>query len=76
MLLKKPKIAPMEGDIRITFHFAWLPVQTDDGKIWLERFKRTYRWQVKERPFGLHFRFVRVECGDWDLMSTRRRRYA
>jgi hypothetical protein len=43
---KKDKL----GDVKVTTHFAWTPVRLSSGTmIWLERYKKKYRYENVER---------------------------
>lgn len=71
MLLKEKEKEPELGDYKFTYHFAWLPVMTDNGKIWLERYKRVYEYRHRKRYVGYPFS-ITVECPAWDLIATQR----
>lgn len=41
------------GDIRVTYHFALIPVCTDDNEwLWLERYQLTEGWYVGTEDSG------------------------
>jgi hypothetical protein len=74
MLLRKKPIQkdPQPGDYRIDIKYAWWPVWTYDGIVWMERYKKIYEYVVRER---LHFigRFHFYHTGGgWDLRQIKR----
>jgi len=76
MILKKPKPKkrePEPGDYRVDIRFAWWPVRTDQGLIWLEKYKRVYEWAVHPRSWFIgRYYLGPVTCGGWELKQTKR----
>jgi len=74
MLLKKEKTEkqPSEGDYKITLHYAWWPVKTTSGTIWLERYKKIWLYATRPRWVDLHIAMIKTICGDWDLKEVKR----
>jgi hypothetical protein len=76
MILRKPepkKREPQPGDYRVDILFAWWPTKTDDGVIWLEKYKRVYEWSIRRRSWFIGRNYLGpIECGDWDIRHVKR----
>lgn len=74
MLLKKEREIkePADGDYKITLHYAWLPVKTKDGTVWMERYKKVWLYATRPRLIDLHLAMIKTICGAWDLMEVKR----
>lgn len=64
--------APTEGDYKITHHFALWPVWIDHKMVWLERYKRVWEWEVKDRIFYYQSAAITIEKGGWELRQVTR----
>jgi hypothetical protein len=59
------------GDYKIKKVFAWWPKRVENKLIWLESYKRVYKYTIRQRPvfcqgYGVIDRLV---YGDWDFVT-------
>lgn len=69
---KTKKAEPTHGDYRVDILYAWWPTRTEDGLVWLEKYKRIYEYTVRVRHCRLGYGYMQLTCGGWDLRATKR----
>jgi hypothetical protein len=74
MVLKTVNVEnPVDGDLKFTTHFAWLPKKVANQVIWLHKYQRLFEYKVRERyrVYTAMHNSLRGTWGEWELISEK-----